>query len=959
MSILPIAPMRRTRLVAIAVLLLLGCLNAWSGTPTIWPAEPGIRTDPALGGRLKLRLMPGIDRETHRSVLKALGLQPRYVIVPWERSVTRSMGKGADQLLTVRGDLPAILRAEEPLLRTWVVEYDAPVPPEKMASLLRTGCSQIEVCEPVYLDRILAEPNDSLVSEQAMLSTIRAFDGWDLQPGSSQVVIGISDSGVLQEHEDLKDQLHARSGEIPDNGIDDDGNGYIDDHLGYNFCTADDGTPPGNTYNKTEGHGTGVAGICGATANNQVGIAGVAGQCRLFPLKTMPDNIPGIVYGYESLVYCAMNGIQVVNCSWGSGSRSCINESMVAYAVARNVAIVAAAGNHGTSAPFYPASYTDVLSVGVTDPDDNVIGMTGHGPTVDIMAPGQRTTTTSNDGTYGGFCCTSGSSPIVAGVVGLVLSERAADGSPRYSALEACAIVKERAARVDWPFVPGNVDPRLLPTGRVDVVRALTPDADQVSIEVTQITATSTANDTRWAAGDTVRVSVQARNVLHPFVATALDVVDLITPVLDQGLGIDIPQRFPIGDTGIMVDRNAVLDLPPLQALVLRDSDTTEFLATQLQVRRSSGLLNVIPVNIPITPAPAFRTLSNEVLTLSVGDRGRIGNTDLQRAQGAGVTYKEFCGQLYEGGLMVAGNWRLVDAVRAERGINDHFRPSKRFTRPEPLTGIVTDADAPDSLRIGVSVTQQVRLASADSGVFVVDVTVRNITDHTLYELAVGWFYDWDVGTQPVANHTVLHRSNSGTAVQRVESTIAGEPVVLVASMSLEGDAVPTSAGMDNTTTYGGFPMQAKQAILGSGTRIQYDEQNDVAVVSGMRFTRDLAPGEERRFRHVIVIDTDLARADALVAAQEQDLRAGSTEALGVIYPNPAATYARVTVRPASGNVISVYDLQGREVYRNEDAAGTVGTLTLDCSAYAPGIYQVRLVTNTGEVHTAGLVVVR
>jgi len=959
MSTLPTAPMRRTRLVAIAALLLLGCLNAWSGTPTIWPAEPGIRTDPALGGRLKVRLMPGIERETHRSVLKALGLQPRYVIVPWERSVTRSMGKGANQLLNGRGDLQAILRTEEPLLRTWVVEYNAPVPPEKMASLLRTGCSQIEVCEPVYLDRILAEPNDSLVSEQAMLATIRAFDGWDLQPGSSQVVIGISDSGVLQEHEDLKDQLFAHPGEIPDNGIDDDGNGYIDDHLGYNFCTADDGTPPGNTYNKTEGHGTGVAGICGATANNQVGIAGVAGQCRLFPLKTMPDNIPGIVYGYESLVYCAMNGIQVVNCSWGSGSRSCINESMVAYAVARNVAIVAAAGNHGSSAPFYPASYADVLSVGVTDPDDNVIGMTGHGPTVDIMAPGQRTTTTSNDGTYGGFCCTSGSSPIVAAVVGLVLSERATDGSPRYSALEACAIVKERAARVDWPFVPGNVDPRLLPTGRVDVVRALTPDADQVSIEVTQITATSTANDTRWATGDTVRVQVQARNVLHPFTASALDVVDLITPVLDQGLGLDIPQRFPIGDTGIVVDRNAVLDLPPLQALVLRNSDTTEFLATQLQVRRSSGLSDTIQVKIPITPAPAFRTLSNEVLALSVGDRGRIGNTDLQRAQGAGVTYKEFCGQLYEGGLMIAGNGRVVDAVRAERGINDHFRPQKRFTRPEPLTGILTDDDAPDSLRIGVSVRQDVRLASADSGVFVMDVTVRNTSSDVLYDLAVGWFYDWDVGTQPVANRTALHRTGAASAVQRVESRVAGEPVVLVSSMSLEADAEPTSIGIDNTTTYSGIPMLAKRALLGAGTTGQYEEENDVAVVSGMQFRRPLSPGEERTFRHVIAIDADLARADALVAAQELDLRTSATQPMGLLYPNPASTYARLSIRPQAGNRVVVADLQGREVARLEDPIGNIGTFTVDCTAYAPGVYQVRLVTADGAVHTTGLVVVR
>ena len=115
----------------------------------------------------------------------------------------------------------------------------------------------------------------------------------------------------------------------------------------------------------------------------------------------MPEGVPGIVYGYESIMYCALNDIDVVNCSWGGFSSSCINQSIIDYAVARGVAVVAAAGNHGTATPFYPGAYNGVLNVGVTNPDDDVISMTGHGPTVDIMAPGQQTWTTSSDSTYG------------------------------------------------------------------------------------------------------------------------------------------------------------------------------------------------------------------------------------------------------------------------------------------------------------------------------------------------------------------------------------------------------------------------------------------------------------------------------------------------------------------------------------------------------------------------------
>ena len=923
----------------------------------LWPIEAGVRLDPAVRGRLKVRLQSGIPRGRHNEVLRSLGLTTLYAVLPWELSVTHKRGKGATNEPLADGDnLQEILRLEEPLLRSYVVTYQGEASPEKMVHMLRPGCSQLDICEPVYVGRITAEPDDPLIKEQQMLTTIRAFDAWDVEEGSDSVLIGISDSGVYQEHEDLAASLFLRSGEVPNNGLDDDGNGFVDDYHGYNFCTPDDGTAPGNTFNKSEGHGTGVAGICGATVNNGIGVAGVANKCKLVPMKTMPDNIPGIVYGYESIMYCALNGIQVVNCSWGGLSKSCINESIIDYATARNVAVVAAAGNHGTSAPFYPGAYVNVLNVGVSDPDDNVVGMTGHGPTVDIMAPGQRTFTTSNDGTYGGFCCTSGSSPIVAGVVGLVLSQRNASGSPLYTAAEATARVASNVAVVDWASIPENVDARLLPKGRLDAVLALQPASNEQRLEILEVTATSTALDTRWAAGDTVSIEVKARNDLSPFLFDRMTVDEVISTAPAAALSLNAPLEISVGR---QIARNEIFFIPAVQAVVQRDTDTTEYLSTTLHTQGEDEQQQQLNVDIPLTPAPAFRTLRNNVLTLSVGDRARIGNTDLAKGQGDGFTYGAFCGQLYEGGLMVAANGRVVDGVRGVRQTNDHFSPTKRFTRPEPLTSIVTDADAPDSMRLDVEITQNVRLADADSGLFVIDVTVRNLSDTVLTDVSVGWFYDWDLGVQPVENTTVLHESAGRRAVQRVETPTAGEPYVLVASESHEWDAQAVSAGLDNTTTYGCIAAQTKMDFLYSGTQLQYDQQNDVAVVSGMRFGTPIAPGMERTFRHVIAVDQDLARAQELLATA---LRSGTSDqpaTLGLVRPNPSSTHARVTVPPAAGNRIHVSDLEGRTVFSIEDPTGEVETITIDVSALASGVYQVRLITSDGSVQTTPMMVLR
>jgi serine protease len=915
---------------------------------TILPAAAGVRVDPILAGHLRIRFSPSIHRDDYVAMLERRGLRVKHAMLPYDLSLTARRDKVSDRMQSVE----TLIALEEPLLRTFVVEFDPAVSPEKLVSMLQPGCSEFDVCEPLVVSRLTGVPDDPQIEKQKMLSTIRLFDAWDVEGGSDTVIIGISDSGVLVTHEDLKDAIAVNTGEIPDNGIDDDNNGFIDDHRGYNFTTSMDSTAPGDVSNPVEGHGTGVAGICGATVNNAIGIAGVAGACKLFPLKTMPLNVPGIVYGYESIMYCALNGIDIVNCSWGSSSKSCIDQTVIDYAVARGVAVVAAAGNHGTSAPFYPGSYNGVLNVGVTDPDDVVIHMTGYGPTVDVMAPGQTTWTTSNDGTYGSFCCTSGAAPIAAGLVGLVRSKH-----PELGPLQACAVVREAVAESPWTAIGGTVDKRLLPKGRVDALRAVTVDPDSLpSVEFTEPTYAASSLDSRWGVGDTVEVSLGLTNVLGSWTATHIDSVTVVAGA-PTALVYGGPASIPFDHT---FEMNDSVQLEPLRFAVTASSDVTEHASAYIRGRTSSGEAHEVRIVIPITPTPPFRTMQNNIFSLSVGDRARIGIIDHLKGLGDGVTFRSWCGQMYEGGLMISTGATVVDAVRGDGVRHDHFRPRKTFTRPSPLHGIVRDDDAPDSVRIGIEIEQVVALDTTEA-TFTVTTTVRNVSDTTVREVAVGWFYDWDLGSRPVENTTSLLHAGRNYASQIVRSTIPGEPVSLSGSVSRYDDAEPISVGLDNTTTYRSFSDKRKIELLFSGTGEQFAGSTDISVVNGMRFTKPIPPGHERSFTHFIMMDTSETavreRASRLIYAALNDREQPTMH----LWPNPTTSSLQVEIgSPSKGRSLSVFDVEGREVITVPASTlqEPMGIVVLDVSMLASGAYYVRYASDI-TVITRSFIVLR
>jgi subtilisin family serine protease len=252
---------------------------------------------------------------------------------------------------------------------------------------------------------------------------IDAPEAWAIHTGRNQAqggpIIAVIDTGIDFNHPDLKANLWTNPGEIAGDGIDNDGNGVIDDVHGYN--AADDN---GNTMDK-QGHGTHVAGTIGAVGNNGQGVVGVNQNANLMAVKIFGDNgatAAGIIRGIQ---YASKMGARVANNSWGGGAA---NEGIKeAFAQSPALHILSAGNNGEDNDPIarYPGDYDlpNFVRVAATDHNDNLASFSNYAKlTVELGAPGVKTLSTVPGGGYGAKSGTSMATPHVAGAAGLIAS---------------------------------------------------------------------------------------------------------------------------------------------------------------------------------------------------------------------------------------------------------------------------------------------------------------------------------------------------------------------------------------------------------------------------------------------------------------------------------------------------------------------------------------------------------
>ncbi|MDP2647666.1 MAG: S8 family serine peptidase [Candidatus Yanofskybacteria bacterium] len=258
---------------------------------------------------------------------------------------------------------------------------------------------RVEYAEPNFILTTQVMPNDPSFSQLWGMnntgqtggisdSDIDAPEAWD-STRDSNLIVGIIDTGIDYSHVDLAANIWINSGEIAGNGIDDDGNGYIDDIYGWDFVNND------NDPYDDNGHGTHVAGTIGARGNNGIGVAGVNWQVKLAALKFLNASGSGTtVNAVQAIQYANQMGFKVTNNSWGGGAYSQVLYDAISAANGAGNIFVAAAGNNGQntdSSPAYPASYNlpNIISVAVTDSSDNKASFSNYGAaSVDLGAPG-------------------------------------------------------------------------------------------------------------------------------------------------------------------------------------------------------------------------------------------------------------------------------------------------------------------------------------------------------------------------------------------------------------------------------------------------------------------------------------------------------------------------------------------------------------------------------------------
>ncbi|MCE2413766.1 S8 family serine peptidase [Candidatus Poribacteria bacterium] len=292
----------------------------------------------------------------------------------------------------------------------------------------------VEAVEVNRLNQFCAEipPNDPNYAEQWNLDVLNILQAWAIEQGNPQVTVAVVDSGIATRHPEFRSQIWENVGEVPRNGIDDDGNGYIDDRIGWDFSDAPtlpgsgDWTVRDNDPEDETGHGTHVSGIIAARVNNALGVAGIAPNCRLMPLRA------GFKYGggaylqnddlAAAIVYAADNGAQVINMSWGDTVRAFIIEDAIEYAHHRGCVLVGAAGNSATVGSYYPAALKPVISVAGLGQENQLYDGSNFGATINIAAPGEEILSTALNGEYRKRSGTSMAAAHVSGVAALVLS---------------------------------------------------------------------------------------------------------------------------------------------------------------------------------------------------------------------------------------------------------------------------------------------------------------------------------------------------------------------------------------------------------------------------------------------------------------------------------------------------------------------------------------------------------
>ena len=899
-----------------------------------------------------------------RSLLLQAGLQGEAVtpLVSSDQILASAVGSYRSTLSGHRR--AAAIEAEEELSRIISVSYAEPIHPRKAAAIL-AALPEVEYAEPVIIPRILGpdQPNDPKLPDQKQIKFTRADEAWKIWPGDSSVVIGIIDAGITARHEDLWDNIAPNYGESgkdnqgndrETNGIDDDGNGYVDDWKGANLTADADGSEPGNTENGE--HGTQVAGYAAATTDNDRGIAGIANQCRFFPVKAANRGSGRLAAGYEGIIYCAQRGFQVINCSWGSTTYSQAEQDIIEnVTLAYNATVVAAGGNDPEYNLYYPAGYRHVLGVGGV----NEVGqfITTWGEHIDITATGGLTTSDRSE-YYDLAPATSYTTPVISGIVALVRSRW-----PELDARQAAAHVRLSTVNID----PINVGKEgMIGTGRADAFAALSDDPFSRPAFVIDSVWAVDENGVRkeqFVVGEKGRLMVAVTNILGGGTNARLQIARYTTDSAAVTFGAN---PVEIGSLGSGESRTTPEGIP-----FEIKSSSNGLTRVRIDFRADNYVdyaYEILRIYRPYT------VYSNSRIDWTLTDRGRTGFDRLEIGEmGEGVLFRDRS-QLFEGGLIVAvDRTHVLDNVRSSAS-DDQNNDFSVVEVPNPgndSTLVISDADADESRRVGLELRSRIRFIDSVPEALGVDWYVYNRSGGSIDSLRVGFFGDWDLdgtdagqsvtlGAEPVpgiARYGLLRRPG-GTVI----AIGVAEPAPHTLFFAITNNNDPLKITDD-------FNKDEKWMALANGVGNGSAGPADISLVIG-EVLADLADGAVGSVRFIVgmsagseseAIDAMRRYADARTSGIAE--RKGTDNDLRlVVSPNPTSNRVEVLLpeSPAPTGLLVLNNVRGERVrdLSGELSTAREGRLLLSLDGLSAGIYY--LTWSSGGVRiTTPFVVIR
>lgn len=775
-----------------------------------------------------------------------------------------------------------------------------------------------EWIEPKFVYEFSFVPNDPSYSTQYALTKINAAQAWDISQGDTSIAIGIVDTGVDWDHPDLEANIWINRNEIPNNGIDDDSNGFIDDVRGWDFGGLN-GVPDNNPMEDQPDHGTHVAGIASAVTNNGIGVASIGFKCKVMAVKTTRNDLRGvsgpyIIFGYEGIVYAADNGAKVINCSWGGSGYSLYGQEIINYATNnKNSLVVCAAGNNNSSDLFYPASYKGVLSVASTTSGDLKSSFSNFGSTVDVSAPGSSIYNTWQNNTYATLSGTSMAAPLAAGLAGLVKAV-----FPNFNAMQIGEQIRTNCDDINslnssFQFQLGR--------GRINAFKSLS-NTNSKSVRTNNITFTDESpggnNDGIFQSGETITVRINFINYLSSTSSLSIQLESRTTNAtiingtfnagsvntLQQFTNFNNPFRFQISNTA---PQNVTLNF------LVRYIDGTY---TDYEL-------------ISVLANPTFGTQAGNDVRLTITSKGTLAFNDYpNNTQGQGFKYQSSNNQLFEGALILGTSaQRISDAARgANQSVqNNDFTVVQPFTLKIP--GSIADVEGNNIFndnnagvnRIGI--TAKLRSYSFSQNQFkdfiILDYTLINNSQTTITNLYSGLFFDWDMvdGNGDITNWDI--NLKYGITRNTANPNLNWVGVALISSTNYGFYAIKNDSGDGGFGIYDGFADHEKWLAISSGVSKQNAGPGDVAqVVSSGPFS--INPGDSVRVAFAIAggmnkQELDLAIQNArlkyqqILSSNENDITFTPTEfKLFQNYPNPFNPSTNISWQQPENGFVSI-----------------------------------------------------